>query len=200
MKYLKLITIIVALIAINNVNAQEFFAEYNSTYFNKINTINIDVETEYKYDLYVNMYSLDLNAETGGIIIDEKTNNNFINSLTLAKSKYVEWANVALTNKVDVARKKMDYSCIVDGYFLYGDEWHINRSIKLDYVFKIVETGPVLIVYTNKMISGSNEYIDHKGFAFVFQNVKEINDFINIMSQKSIDTHIKKPKSIDLFK
>jgi len=200
MKFLKLITIIVALTTITNVNAQKAFTEYNSTYFESVNEILIDVKNEYKYDLYIYMNSLDTYYKKGGVITNEKNNDKFITSLNLAKTKYTEWKNIALTNNVYDLNKKMDHSCFVSGYFQYGGKWNIDSSIKIEYAFKMIENNPVLIVHTGKMISSSNQYIDHKGFVFVFQNESEIDNFINVISQETINDFIAKPKSEDLFK
>ena len=40
----------------------------------------------------------------------------------------------------------------------------------------------------------------HDGFVFVFQNEKEIEEFINILSTEKVVEYMNKPKSTDLFK
>ena len=52
----KLTTIIIGLSLMSYANAQEAFAEYNSTYFENVNEVLIDVKNEYKYDLYIYMF------------------------------------------------------------------------------------------------------------------------------------------------
>ena len=38
------------------------------------------------------------------------------------------------------------------------------------------------------------------GFVFVFQNEKEIDDFVNVLSVDKVQEFMNKPKSTDLFK
>ena len=196
----KLTTIIIGLSLMSYANAQEAFAEYNSTYFENVNEVLIDVKNEYKYDLYIYMTSLDTYYTEGGIITGEKNNNKLITSLNLAKSKYTEWKNIASANNVYDLNKKMDHPCFVSGYFQYGGKWYIDSSIIIDYTFKINEGNPILIARTGEMVSSSNDYIDHKGFVFVFQSESEIDNFINVISQDNINDFMAKPKSEDLFK
>lgn len=178
---------------------QEKYTTYDNLYNEKAYEISISHEENGKYRLYVDMMSMDRLSEIGGIIITEKNHDLFLTVLNEAKDKYTEWATTAKENNVTDLSKLMKYKVKVVGFFKYGSKWNF-QEVNLNFDFMIIGGGSFLTISTGKLTSSSNRYITHDGFVFVFQNEKEIDDFINTLSVDKVKEFMNKPKTTDLFK
>ncbi len=179
---------------------QEKYTTYDNLYVKQNYEVLISHKDDGKYTLYIDMMSLDNLSKSGGIMIDEKEHILFLRNLKEAKEKYIEWVNIAKENNVKDLSKSMSYKVKVGGFFKYGSKWNFQYVVNLTFDFKVVDGKNLLIVRTGELKSSSNQYMTHDGFVFVFQNEKEIDEFINILSVERVFEFMNKPKSIDLFK
>lgn len=178
-------------------NAQEKMDEYLIA--GKKYSIQVSFDRFHSFALWIEAQPLEGPNMTGGILIDSARHGNFISSLERAKAKYSEWVKTAKDNKVTDFSKEMVISCTVDGYFLYGREWHFTRDIELIFRFRVMNQS-YLIINTGVMKSSSNEYIDVDGFIMHFASESDISSFIKKVSMASIQEFKNKPKKADLFK
>lgn len=199
MKTIKLMMMTLMMCFYGGLFGQDEYATYENLYDEKIYEIQISFKDSIKYDLYIDMMSLDNLSKFGGIMVNEKQHLVLLSTLNDVKLKYNEWVKTAIDNNVSKLDKTMSYNTKVGAYFQYGREWNFQFIVNLTFDFKITESEYLLIARTGKLTSSSNQYITHDGFVFVFQNDKEINDFINILSVDKVKEFIKKPKATDLF-
>jgi len=205
MKIYKLIFTILIFINPFIINGQEKYTTYYNSYDGKIYDISIELQDNGDYELYIDMSSLDKLSKSGGVIIEKKALNGFINTLNESKLKYEEWVKVAKTNNILSLNKDMPYSTIfIASYFNYMGvsiyEWHLSAFVKCSYNFKILNGKYFMDIQTPQLISSSNEYIKHDGFIIRFSTSNDILKFINTLSIDKIDNYISKPKETDLFK
>lgn len=183
--------------------AQESFTTYDNTYANKTYDIQIALEENDKYSLYIDALSLDKLRSKGGIMVTHKQQPDFIAALNEAKAKYIEWVSTAKQNDVKELDKTMSMKAKVGGYFMSG-KWHFQNLVSLTFDFKIYESkGEVkylLILRTGKLQSSSNQFTNMDGFVLVFTSADEIDAFTTAISSESITEFRNKPKATDLFK
>lgn len=179
---------------------QEKYTTYETSYIQKIYEVSISHKDNGKYTLYVDMMSMDKLSKSGGIMITEKEHDLFLSTLNEAKVKYTEWVTTAKENNVTNFRKPMTYKVKVGGFFQYGSEWNFQYVVNLIFSFSIIDGNHLLLVAAGPLTSSSNQYMTHDGFVSVFQNEKEIDDFINILSVDKVKEFMNKPKLTDLFK
>lgn len=199
MKVIKMITITLIMCLSGMSFGQEKYTTYDNLYDGKIYEIQMSFKDTAKYDLYIDMMSLDNLSKFGGIIINEKQHLSLLLTLNDVKLKYNEWVKTAIDNNVTELNKTMSYNTKVGAYFQYGREWQFQFIVNLTFDFKIIDGQNLLIARTGKLTSSSNQYMTHDGFVFIFQNDGEINDFINVISIDKVQDFIKKPKATDLF-
>ena len=201
MKNLKvmMMTLMMCLVTIVSFG-QEKYTTYDNLYIEKTYEVSISHKDNGKYTLYVDMTSVDKLSKIGGVMITEKEHELFLSTLNEAKVKYTEWINTAKENNVTDLNKLMAYTVKVGGFFLYGSKWNFQFFVNLTFAFITVDGKNLLIVSTGKLTSSSNQYMTHDGFVFIFQNEKEIDDFINILSVDKVKEFMNKPKLTDLFK
>lgn len=179
---------------------QEKYTTYDNLYVGKTYEVSISHKDNGKYTLYVDMVSVDKLPKSGGIMITEKEHDLFLSTLNEAKVKYTEWVTTAKENNVTDFIKSMTYKVGVGGFFQYGSKWNFQFVVNLTFYFGIIDGKNLLIVRTGELTSSSNQYITHDGFMFVFQNEKEIDDFVNVLSVDKVKEFMNKLKSTDLFK
>ena len=180
---------------------QEKYTTYDNLYGEETYEVSISHKDNGKYTLYVDMMSMDKLSKNGGIMITEKEHQLFLSTLNEAKVKYIEWVATAKENNVTDLSKSMKFKVKVGGFFQYGSKWNFQYVVNLTFDFRIVDGKNLLIVRTGKLTSSSNQYMTHDdGFVFVFQNEKEIDDFVNVLSVDKVQEFMNKPKSTDLFK
>ncbi len=184
--------------------AQEKFTTYDNTYVEKSYDIQISAKEKEKFTLYIDAMSFDKMHEKGGISIDQKQHQEFLNALSEAKLKYEEWVKTAKDNNVKELSKSMTIKSKAGGYFLYGSKWNFQFLVNLKFDFRILEskgeTKYLLLVKTGELQSSSNQFMKVDGFALVFSSSTEIDDFVKAISTEKITEFTNKPKKDDLFK
>lgn len=184
-----------------NTLAQVRYKTYYCSYVNK--NYNIDLDTSRRV-LYIDGMSLDRLHDKGGIILYKDQLPGFIESMNIAKNKYIEWVKTAKENNVTELNKKIATSAVSAGYFKYGKDWEFAFDINLTFSFQIIQTNGevahLLVIKTGELKSSSNEYMTVDGFLLIFSSVTEINNFMNSISPENITNFLNKPKAADLFK
>lgn len=185
--------------------AQVKFEKYDNVYFKKEYDIMISKKaTQEDFSLYILSASLDNLWKEGGIIIETKRYDKFIEALNSAKQKFSEWIVTAKENKVNELVKPMPITARCEGFFKTG-EWHFQKVVNLTFEYKIIpkettESEHLLILRTGKLQSSTNQFSDMDGFVLVFTSVQEIENFINKISKNNINTFLNKPSQDNLFK
>jgi hypothetical protein len=179
---------------------QQNYADYTSAYTGTSYTIQVGGDGE----LYMDLMSFDAGGSKVGLIMKRKRIDEFNNCLDSALAKYNSWKNVAINNNVKDFAKSIDCSCKSEAYFKYGD-WQFDNFVQPTFEFKVVESNGkvwhLLIVRTGKLVSNSNQYMDHDGGAIVFSSSEEMVNFMNYIKIESVDLFLsKKPKTEELFK
>jgi hypothetical protein len=185
--------------------SQEKRATYNNTYIGKTYDIQISFKKNGKFTFYVDALSLDKFIKTGGFEISNQQLKGFLENLEYAKQKYVEWIKIAKANNVESLSKEISIQAQkIDGYFLYGNDWHFDFYVTPTYKFIILKekrkVNYLLMVSTGELKASNNEFMDCDGFVLVFSSLHEINHFENLFSEKKIKQFKNKPKKEDLFK
>lgn len=200
MKNVKVMMMTLMMCLMTMVSFGQEYTTYDNLYDGNTYKVLISLKDDGGYRLYVNMMPIDELSESGGILITEKEHDLFLSTLNEAKVKYTEWVTTAKENNVTDLLKSMTYKVKVGGFFKYGSEWNVQLNVNLTFDFAIVDGENFLIVRTGKLTSSSNQFMTHDGFVFVFQNEKEIDDFVNVLSVDKVKEFMNKPKSTDLFK
>ena len=147
--------------------------------------------------------SLDASHDKGGIMINEKQYQGFIDVIKDAKVKYEEWIKTAKENNVNQLDKQMPFKSRADAYFLYGTKWNFQFDFNLTYEFRIMENkGEIkylMLVKTGELQSSSNQFMKVRGVTLVFTSIKEIDAFISLIAKDKIEEFINKPKKEALF-
>jgi len=92
----------------------------------------------------------------------------------------------------------------VDAYFSYGKyQFDFNQPLRFAFFVNKNKGGTVdyeLIVSTGELQSSSNQFMTSDGLAIIFNDVQELDDFLNKISIQKIDAFLAKPKTDALFK
>ena len=76
--------------------------------------------------------------------------------------------------------------------------------VGLEFEFLVVAsdgiTKRLLIVRTGKVTSSTNQYMEVDGYAIVFTDPKEIDEFLSLTSPEKIREFLAKPKTEEIFK
>jgi hypothetical protein len=197
----KIITILFFALSIQG-KAQDKFTTYDNTYSGK--TYEIQISAKEKFSLYIDAMSLDKLHDKGGITIDQKQHQDFLNAIAEAKLKYEEWVKTAKENNVKELDKTMTIKSKAGGYFLYGSKWNFQFLVNLVYDFKILEINGeikyLLLIRTGELQSSGNQFMKVDGFVLVFSSTKEIDDFAKSISTEKITEFLNKPPKTELFK
>lgn len=181
--------------------AQEKFATYDNTYIGKTFEIQLSLKNQ---DLYIDAMSLDELYDKGGLRVRKEQQQEFLNSLSKAKTKYNEWVRTAKENNVLSLDKSMNIKSTVGSYFFYGSEWKFQIEVNLTFDFQILEDKDdlkyLLIIKTGELKAFDNEHLKVDGFLLVFSSEEEIETFSNKISRQKIEAFIPKPDEQDLFK
>ena len=183
--------------------AQESFSSYENSYIGNSYPIQIASKDKEKFTLYIDAMSLDATHKTGGIMINEKKYQEFLDAINEAKVKYEEWIKTAKDNNIKELDKTMTLKSKVGGYFLYGSEWNFQFLVNLKFDFKILESkGEIkylLLLRTGELQSSSNQFMEVRGVTLVFTSIKEIDTFVSLIAKDKIEEFINKPKKEALF-
>ncbi len=191
------------LFLVNICNGQDKFTSYINSYFGKTYPIQIVSKEKGKFALWIDAWSYDTVYEKGGIMINHRSYQNFIDALIQARFKYEEWVKTAKENNIYELSKPMNIKSGVDAYFLYGSKWNFQYDISTSFNFEVREnkgkTEYLLFVKTGGLQSSSNQFMKVRGFALVFTSSVEINKFLDLISEDKIVDFISKPKKEELF-
>jgi hypothetical protein len=183
--------------------AQDKFTSYENTYFRKTYPIQIDSKEKGKFTLWIDAWSYDMVYDKGGIMINHRSYQNFVDALIQARFKYEEWVKTAKENNIKEVSKPMNIKSRADAYFLYGSKWNFQYDISTSFNFEVRENKGkleyLLFVKTGGLQSSSNQYMKVSGFALVFTSSNEINNFLDLISEDKIVDFISKPKKEALF-
>ena len=192
-----------------NLTSQEKFGEYVLSIENgKLikGPFNLEISRE-KQLLYVYMHPIGdgIKGGEGGIelSIKKKQHQAFISALINAKQKFVEWDSVAKKNNVnEEVRKEMNFRLNgIEAFFKYGSDWRFDKWIDLVFYFLYTkEQKPFLAVRTTTLTADDNEYMKHDGFAFYFDDISKIDEFVDMISDSKIQEFLSSPPATDLFK
>jgi hypothetical protein len=199
MKNLFKISVLVFFLFTQYTIAQKNYDTYKSSLSDAVYEIKISVKSPTKYELYIDMFSLDKLSQNGGIVLNEKELSVFIENLQNARLKYQEWKKVSIENELTEAEKTMTFSAKSSAYFYYGN-WHYSFNAKLSFQYKIIAQTHYLLVRTGKIYSSSNRFTTHDGFVFAFSSVEEIDDFIKLFDTEKLSEFASRPSEKDLFK
>ncbi len=184
-------------------NAQDKFTSYENTYFRKTYPIQIVSKEKGKFTLWIDAWSYDRVHDKGGIMINHRNHQNFIDALIQARFKYDEWVKTAKENNINDVSKPMNIKSGADAYFMYGSKWNFQFDISTSFNFEVRDnngkTEYLLFVKTGELQSSSNQFMKVNGFALVFKSSNEITNFVDLISEDKIVDFINKPKKEDLF-
>lgn len=191
------------LFLVNICNGQDKFTSYSNSYFGKTYPIQIVSKEKGKFALWIDAWSYDRVNDKGGIIINQRNYQNFIDALIQARFKYEEWVKTAKLNNINELSKPMNIKSGADGYFLYGSKWNFQFDINTSFNFEIRdnkgENEYLLFIKTGGLQSSSNQFMKVSGFAIVFRSSDEITKFMDLISEDKILEFVNKPKKEDLF-
>jgi hypothetical protein len=205
MKNLKLMMMtLMMLLSTVSYSQNKVFTTYTDVFGDTCNIKLMGKDTT-KYHIWIKVHSIDDSHKVGGIMVSNKSENMFISSLTKAKAKYIEWLTIAKNNDVKDLYKEMEIQCKgIEGYFLYGKDFHFQFNVKLKFSFMVREKdGEItyrLVIKTGEMTASDNQFMKVDGVVLVFNSEKEIQDFIDTLDHKKIIEYLSKPKAEDLFK
>lgn len=201
---MKTTVLVLAAVLFNILSAQDKFATYENEFASEEYDIEISLKENENFTLYIRALSMDPTSDVGGFLVTAKQHEDFVRGLNEAKVKFTEWKNIAVQNKVTDLNKTMEIKTKSSGFFLYGKKWKFDYSVKLDFDFKVVQTGDlvehILIVRTGEMIASDNQYMDTKGAVLVFTTAEQITEFVEMISLENINKFRNQPKTEDLFK
>lgn len=185
--------------------SQDKIAEFEMSYTSKSYEIQIGKKGK-GFSLFIDAIGLDALYDEGGFNYNEKQITNFIANLEYAKKKYIEWKSVAIENNVTEIDKKIDVpeKNSFDGYFRGGSNWHFDSFVSPRFKFKAItvngELGYYLLILSGELKSTSNQFAKADGFALVFANVEEIDDFLSKIKIDDLKAFLnKKEKNNELF-
>jgi hypothetical protein len=182
-----------------NAVAQKNYETYTSHLSSQPFEIKIEVKNEKQYYVYIDMYSFDKSSEKGGIYLDAKQIYSFLENLSKAKEKYVEWVQISKENNLKQASKEMTFKFNSGAYFKYGG-WNFQFNKPCSFSYNLIGENHYLMINTNKIYSSSNRYITHDGFVIAFKSPEEIDAFINLFAEEKLKEFVSKPQEKDLFK
>lgn len=197
MKYFFFALILFGILVSNPANAQEVISSYTMAYFAETDQAEHTVSATKENNFYISMYSFDGKHKAVTLIVDEKDNSKFIDAINEAISTFAEWDSVAKANDVTDLNKEMKTSYKGKAAFLSGNKWQFDQVVSLSFVFKHIDGKAALLIRTGELTSGSNQYIDCDGGAFVFTSAQEAQDFINQISTSAVQKHFSKKDEKD---
>lgn len=196
MKRVFLLGLAISLITIA-ANAQEKISSYLVDTFNKgeLSVMATEPKENGTYTLYIDVPPL-RDSRQVALIIKDKHLADFKNNILNAKEVFLDWKKTAIENKViDVEKEIQLNKGALGAAFVYGS-WNFDFDIILEAQFRVRE-GKHYLVLTNKhkLQSSSNRYIDSDGFALLFSDEKEIDEFLESLDPQIVMNHFTNKKS-----
>ena len=138
-----------------------------------------------------------------GLLMMSKKVNSFIKAWEDAKSKYIEWKEVAKTNNVKDFKKVMDIK--IPKVYAY---WYYPMSYTTDefepfFEFKVYDGKYfyLTLIIEEDFLDEKFGIINKKRFHIYFSSLSQINNFINSIRPEKVTSHYNKKKTIEnLFK
>ena len=181
---------------------QSAYTQYHSSYFDKDYSIALGTpEPNGLFTYYITIQDAESKHDVNLFIESDKIE-AFVLSLKQCLSKYIEWKNVAIENNVTDLSKNIDVKFSkVSAAFLYGRDWNFDFSVSLSARFRVTTSKDyVLIIDTDKLQSGSNQYINLKSAYIVLSSEEDIQEFINALDLgKAKEFQNKQTDKTDLF-
>lgn len=198
----KIMAIALCLVCAFNYNlyAQDVVGSYNSSYFNgKSYDLMISKEKDGGYSYYIGVEA-ENNKTLAYIEIESKDSERFKHALIEAKTKFIEWKNIAMENNVDKLDKDMPISFPNVIAMWKGTKWFFDFSEKFKLTFlKLQSLGEFLVLFNPKVVASSNNYITQKLY-FVLSSEEEFDTIINFIDDdKSKSFYEKQNQKEDLF-
>ena len=184
------------------VTAQEKIDTYEMARFEKEPySIQATSPKDEKFNLYIDMQSLDASVKSGGIILESDKIELFHTFFKECQNKLEEWDAVADSNDIADLTKDIPTSSKmkVKGYFRYGD-WNFAYGLVLRPKYFRSDNISQVVVYTGEMTASDNRYTTADNFVFAFSS-EEITDFLSKIKSENVIKHFtKKESKEDLFK
>lgn len=207
--YIKFSTICFLTLIVVKSNAQSStntntYTSYNQYFGNYDILIFVKKTNNFQLDIYA--HSADKLFKTGGITINKKQHQTFLNAISEAKIKYEEWVKVAKGNNVKQFYKSMTIENKVSGHFNYGSNNYYDNQVNLSFSFNISGNNYdetilySLTISTGRLQSDSNQFIEVDGFEITFSSTSQIDEFMNAISKEKITEFLSSPKKDDIFK
>ena len=130
---------------------------------------------------------------------------NKIESMRTVIDKYQEWNDIAIENNTKIEKEITGgrFECTVSWYS--ADEWY-HSSSDMSVIFKIFSqstTWHQMMIYSSKVSSTENEYIDFK-MPTLYLDLAHAEELKQIISQENIEAKLsaynKEKANEDLFK
>ena len=128
-----------------------------------------------------------------------------IESMRSVLNKFKEWNEIAINNSTEIEKDIPGgrYQCNVS--WNAADNWYFSSGY-MDVRFKIFSQSTKrhqLIIYSNKVSSTENEYIDFK-MPTLYLDLSDVSDFEAVISEKNIQSKLeaynRNKSKDDLFK
>lgn len=194
--------VIILLTITANVWAQEKIAIYNSAFLGKDFEIQASKpNAKGEFDYYIDCLSADKTSSKAVLMLKNKEVTEFIDFLTSIKETFAKWKQTAIDNKVTTLDKQIEYRKLnYRAAFLYG-KWNFDYSVNISARFRIVNDKYLLIIDSDELQSGTNQFIKSDGFRFVFTTTQEVDELINGLNLEKVYTfYADKNNKEDLFK
>jgi len=118
--------------------------------------------------------------------------------------KYLEWNQTALEKEVKIDKELPDSKLDCQVTWKFGDDWYYSNNLKMYFkFFSQTESRHQFIIYSNKVNSSANEFIDYKIETFYF-DIIHVKSLLKGISEEEINNkineHEKQNEVEDLFK
>ena len=205
-KILSLLAILLEVVV--QANAQTFYRYYiNSTTpkKNKYEVSYMNGTADGKTRILIQAHG---KAQKEYLMLDFKNLEGFRKGIINMRDKYIEWCNVAKTNKITSLEKEMlspfdiDFGNAVGATWLYGGKWWFANGYSYFFTrpkFVISGTKKTMTYYLFCHAS-DNKYIENVVY-ITFSSVADFNSLINAINPKDIEAVIcDNNKTEELFK
>lgn len=120
----------------------------------------------------------------------------FITQLTYCKNKFIEWEQVAKSNKISDFKKEIDATFPYVEVWWVGLEWYSSHKMNLIKPLFLVNNGDASFGTTGAVTHRSNEFITQT-FFILFETANEIQSLINALDITKIKNALKQDIETD---
>jgi len=130
----------------------------------------------------------DLHKKNGGIIIELKKVDRFVNALIKAKMQYEKLNNTYANKNIASIDRDLKIRCKVKGYFMYGNLRQYQSCLHPLFHYSIKENKEYsLTLNTGKLASSDKWFVNSEGYNISFSSSQEIDNFIALFSKEEIN-------------